>query len=121
MHVAGGERAAVVKMDFRLPCESQAGSQRPSPVGDMVAHEGGTTPRRAQQQGGQGRLPGSSRVTRTREVWLPAEERTEQRYSVLSRMASRSQLSTWALSPGSTWVCTGTHVSSLRPFFSQTK
>lgn len=60
-------------------------------------------------------------VTRTLEVPLPAEDRAEQRYSALSRMASRSQLSAWALPSGSAWVCVGTHVSSSRPFFSQTK
>lgn len=59
--------------------------------------------------------------TRTWDVWFPAEESTEQRYSALSRMASRSQLRAWALPSGSTCVCTGTHVSRARPFFSQAK
>lgn len=57
--------------------------------------------------------------THTVEVILLVAERTEQRYSVLSWTASRSQLSTWALPPGSGNVCTGTHISSSRPFFSQ--
>ena len=70
---------------------------------------------------GAGHSPCLTTVTRTLEVPFPAEDRTEQRYSALSRMASRSQLSTWALPSGSAWVCMGTHISSSRPFFSQTK
>lgn len=60
-------------------------------------------------------------VMRTPEVLLPAEETTEQRYSVLSPTASRSQLSAWVLPSRSAWVCVGTHVCSSRPFFSQVK
>lgn len=78
-------------------------------------------PAGARQGAGPRHLPCLRTVTCTLEVLLPAEERTEQRYSALSPMASRSQLSTWVLPSGSVWVCVGTHVSSSRPFFSQTK
>lgn len=60
-------------------------------------------------------------VTRALEVLFPARESAEQRYSALSRSASRSQLSTRARPSGSAWVCVGTHTSSSRPFFSQRK
>lgn len=89
--------------------------------GRLAVYRALRLPAGAWQGAGPRHLPCLRTVTRTLEVLLPTEERTEQRYSALSPMASRSQLSTWVLPSSSAWVCVGTHVSISRPFFSQTK